>query len=128
MSHSEIKAAVLRLFNKAQLSRVYVDTNLNAEDQKPITLRNHIEHESENWVLRDYSQDTGIRSPSHTEDLTDYIDENLMRLEDGKRYLVCYGHDDYKDAVEATFIEKYGVFSHIAGSIDLKYIIYIKPL
>lgn len=127
MSHAEIKDAVKRIFKK-QLDWIFVDTTLNKDDQKPMTLKDHLDHESENWELCDYTQHNGIRSPSQTEEYIDYIDANLKRLENGKRYLVCFGHGDYTYTVEAILVESAGVFTHIAGSIGLDDVIHVRPL
>lgn len=40
-----------------------------------------------------------------------------MKLVDGNSYLVTFNNG--QDCVEATYIEQYKVFSHLAGSVSL---------
>lgn len=125
MATQEMIKAVIRLFTKEQLKKIYIDSCY--DEQKPMSLKSHIEHAHE-WEFQDYSSDTSTRPASHTQEYLDYIDLNLSALEDGERYLVSYADGDFSDQVEATYFAEYGLFSHIAGSIGINHVTHVEKV
>lgn len=80
MRHNDLVLPTLKHFQD-QLNDLYVDTTLDESDQQVMNLNDHIMYCSEDWELRCYTSPCGIRPPQSVEDMIDYVQTSLRKVE-----------------------------------------------